>query len=64
MLGLLALAVLLIEGWRHLETLRGMLWFVALLAALSLWCLASALWSILPEHSLAVASRFALEQFF
>jgi O-antigen ligase len=60
LLGLVALVVLVMDGRRHLETLAGMLWLVALLAALSLWCLASALWSILPEHSLVVALRFAL----
>jgi len=60
LLAVLALVVVIGEGWRCLDELRGMLWLVVLLAALSLWGLASALWSILPQHSLAVAVRFML----
>jgi exopolysaccharide production protein ExoQ len=60
LLGVVALVVLLGERRRCLERLRAMLWLVVLLAALSLWCFASVLWSIVPEHSLTEASRFAL----
>lgn len=60
LLVVLALAVVVAERWRSFDHLGRMLWLVALLGALSLWCLASALWSILPEHSLSVALRFAL----
>jgi exopolysaccharide production protein ExoQ len=60
LLALLAVTLVGVEGRRSLDDLRGMPWLAALLAALSLWCFASTLWSILPEHSLTTALRFAL----
>jgi O-antigen ligase len=55
---LIAVGVLLLAGKRSLAGLTGLGWLIALFAALDLWGLLSASWSIVPQHSLVQALRF------
>ena len=60
LLAMVGLAALILDGRRCLRALRDTVGLVVLLAMLSLWCMSSATWSILPEHSLLVGLRFVL----
>jgi len=53
-----AVAALALGGYRDLPRLRSLLPLLAMLAIAGALGLASALWSIVPEHSLATALRF------
>jgi exopolysaccharide production protein ExoQ len=58
LLAIVAVALLALDARRcrdGLRTLSGLIW---LLAALGLWASASALWSIIPPHSLFEGARF------
>jgi O-antigen ligase len=60
LLALLAVALLLVDGRRCVRAAYGMFGLLSMLTMLSLWCIASAAWSIIPEHSLVMALRFVL----
>jgi O-antigen ligase len=53
-------AILVLDGRAVARSLRGLAPLAALLLLLALWATASALWSILPRHSLADGLRFVL----
>lgn len=55
--GVMALAILAADGRRCWPALRSMLPFAILFAALALWSIASAWWSIAPAHSLQEGLR-------
>jgi exopolysaccharide production protein ExoQ len=56
-LAVAAVVVLLLDGRRCWAAIREMRALIALLAALALWAMLSAFWSILPQHSFLEGAR-------